>query len=524
MPTDTAMTEAMHAVRDALAPDPATTERMLERVHAMDAIEAGDAPRVAAPRRRRRLVASLATVALVAAGVVAAVAIAPGDSDRVGPTSARAALLDAGAAAGTQPWTPFGTDDYHHVYTLGIVPDWPDAIDVVEPGAAQHANTIMGSQESWTRIDGTGIRAEPFGFTNTDPHRFVTASFNTKTGAFSGFGMPGGPVPHDVDAAHPAVADAVDVTRIAATGSRRETWLRTPVGYRKYADQQGYVRPVPGATPAEAQQVEDWGATAATVARLNAATGDALDDAVADVLDNGGELPSRTGELQDLVPGRFGETEESLLAESRVERATTLLARAPLAPAVRRMLFTQLAQLPGAKIDGPQEDATGRRGVGVTFSRFDTVEVPARTADLAELKAQAIRLQFPRAAVDAFEPDVDALTAPAHTERRWWYVHVVFDRSSGQVLQVARYSRYSSVGSNPHIEWVEQGADRRLGISARSVDGLEGDSTVFVSRDRSTPEEATSTYCRETPVMCSDAGADEPIVTRAEDARIAGRN
>lgn len=378
----------------------------------------------------------------------------------------------------------------------------------------------MGHEEAWSRIDGSGVRVSSGGFGNTDPNRYAHPSFNPKTGRFGGYGMDGTPSPDDFDAKRPPIADVVDVERQGGAGNRRETWLRTPVGYRKYVDQEGFVRPVAGATPTEAQQVKDWGVTAATVARLNAAEGDFLYAAVAAVLDNGGELPSRSGELQDLVPGRFGETEQSLLAESRVERATTLLARAPLAPAVRRMLFTQLAQLPGAKIDGPQKDSTGRRGVGVTFSRYATVDVLGHSADLADIKAQALRVGFPKAYVEAFEPDADALSVPRHTERRWWYVHFVFDRTTGQVLQVATYSRYSSDGANPHISWASTGPDKRLHISSLSVDGLEGGSTVFVSRDRATPEHPTSRFCETTPIMCTEAGANEPIVTAAEDAEI----
>ncbi|MBC7462472.1 MAG: hypothetical protein H7287_14030 [Thermoleophilia bacterium] len=520
MPTDTQMTDAMHALRAELEPDAATLERMREATRAAPTTGA-----FARPRRRRRFIASWAMVALVATGLVAAIAVAPDNDVRVGPASARAALLEAGTAAGTQPWTPFGPDDYHHLYTMSVAPDWPDEIDEVEPQSTQNANLILGNEESWSRVDGSGIRVswERLG-NNTDPRRYVQASFSPKTGRFEGFTTPEPSSPDDLNTKRPPIADMVDVERQRAAGNRRETWLRTPLGYRKYSDQEGYVRPVTGATPDEAQQVKDWGVTAATVARLNAAEGDALDTAVEAVLGTGGDLPSRSGELQDLVPGRFGESEQSLLAESRVERATTLLARAPLAPAVRRMLFTQLAQLPGAKIDGPQKDATGRRGVGATFSRYATVDVLGHSVDLADLKAQALRVGFPRPDVDAFEPDADALTVPRHTERRWWYVHLVFDRATGQVLQVATYSRYSSDGGNPHIDWASTGPDRRLHISNLSVDGLDGSSTVFVSRDRAAPEHPTSPFCETTPVMCTDAGAREPIVTEAEDAKIRGRD
>lgn len=521
MPTDTQMTDMMRALRAELEPGPVTLERMHVAVRERTS---GTAATTSARPRRRRLFASCAMVALVALAVVAAFALAPANDSRVGPTSARAALLDAGMAAGTQPWSPFGPHDYHHLYTMGIAPDWPDEIDVVEPQSARNANLIMGSEEAWSRLDGSGIRVSSGGFANTDLDKYAQPSFSPRTGRFEGFTMPGSPSAEGFNTERPPVADVVDVERQSNEGNRRETWLRTPAGYRKFSDQEGFVRPVKGSTTAEAQQVKDWGVTAATVAQLNAAEGDALETTVAAVLDSGGELPSRSGELQDLVPGRFGETEQSLLAESRVERATTLLARAPLAPAVRRMLFTQLAQLRGAKIDGPQKDAIGRQGVGVTFSKFADVDVPGHSADLADIKAQALRVGFPAALVNVFVADADALTVSRHTEQRWWYVHFVFDRASGQVLQVARYSRYSSDGTNPHIEWASTGPDKRLHISNLSVDGLEGGSTVFVSRDRAAPEHATSTFCRTTPAMCSDAGAKEPIVTEAENAKLLGRD
>jgi hypothetical protein len=494
-------------LRDELRPSPQTRERILLHVRARTAPRA---QRFSSWSRRASFGALAAVGAVALALIVALSPFEHGSGSRAlvpAPSSARAALREAATAAGAADWKPLAAGDYFHVMTTTFT---PTGIPTRPGDPRERIDQLFtlqapSSQESWIGPNGDGFALHVSGG-NGDPKRFPIVS---GSGKFRGYGMQptfGRPYP---EREHVSVADSLklaDLVRVDRTVGAHITdglWYRTPRGFERKGGMSGtpsFGAGTIGGSAGGFNQLRYWNATTAQLNDVNDAARTELDGAVASLLDDAD--PSFNGTLP--AQGMYGVTSAMEREEVRVLRAIDLLGSAPLKPEVRRAIFEWLAARPTAKLIGEATDVQGRRGTQVVLERISKRTVPGGTVTVDQLRrawAKAHGVAIPQGKVKGPR----AMVVKDDHQYRRWYVSIIFDRTSGELLQHIVYARQETTARRPHFERNAMLRDHipwrlRLSVDRQGM----SDAVLYGVRERTaTIAHPLTAACATTPAMCA---------------------
>ncbi len=488
-----------------LAPMPDAVERMRARMHASMALGA-DAP-LAARRRGshgRRLALALAG----AAAIALAVALSPFSQDAtegpsvLAPTTAEAALEQAADAAGSVPWSPLADGEYHHTMTTTFTPDIPTRKnDPRKKIDRMFSFAAPSSDEAWLDADGRGIELRAMGG-NGDPDMYPVVH----SGGFGSqptFGRQY-PVRDSVDVETSLrLADMVGVQawRRGSPSATAANWYRTPRGYGRRTHQTQDGSRFPGGNFGAWLQITNWKATKEQIDRVNGASDEDRAAAIQRLLE---DVPQGHGGFTVPPQGKYGVTMAQVAEEQRTIRAVDLLGSAPLSPDVRRGLFTWLSQRSMAKLAGPAEDQLGRAGTEVVMERINDRIAPPVTVTIDQLRDEYGGPGGQRPAGAVRGPAVIRVKRD-HQYRRW-YMSIIFDEASGELLQHVTYARQETTAQRPRLQrntirgtgpqppWRVAMAVDRQGMS---------DAVLYNIRERTTDIANVQTAaCDTTPRMC----------------------
>lgn len=475
---------------DELHPTPASVERIRRRIPSDAPARRPALSRFGAARVRIGVAVSI-TVALAAA-----VALSPFDRDSSrslvpAPTTARAALERAALAAGDERWTPLEPGQYHHLMTTSFAPRVPTS----EGDPRSKIDRMLGLQgpestETWIDPYGDGFSLIALGG-NGDPKMYPTVtSSNAGAVGFSptvGRQYPKRDTVSTTDSLR--LADMVRAERIDGTRGDMSMWFRTSDGYERKSRQVGQTGN-PEMSFREFNQRRRWGVTYEAVAAVNAATPDELDAAIVELIDTPNEGFGGT-----LAPQRqYGVGSEQVQEEERIQRAVELLGAAPLSPSARRALFDWLAARPMAKLIGDATDEMGRHGTRVTLERVNSRTVPSHTVTQAQMRAEWAKSHGGVQPKRVVGPN--AVVVKEDHQYRRWYVSIIFDPTTGELLQSELYGRQETTAQRPRISYgrVRFSVDRQ-----GMTDGL-----VYGTRERATDfDEPLTVVCKVTPTMCT---------------------
>lgn len=492
-------------LREELTPMPDAVARMRTRLHAS---MTSDDLAPAAPRRRtapgRRAVVALAG----AAAIALAIALSPFDQDVkdgpsvLAPTSAEAALEQAADAAGSAPWAPLADGEYHHTMTTTFTPRIPTRKNDPQKKIDQMFTfAAPGSEEAWLDQGGRGIALRAMGG-NGDPNLYP----GVHSGGFGSQPTFGRNYPEresvDVETSL-RLADmvAVDAWRRGSPRATSALWYRTPRGFERRTHQTQDGSRFPGGDFGAWSQLRLWKATRAQIERVNGAAADDRAAAIERLLD---DVPAGLGGSTLPSQGKYGITEAQMEEEQRVVRAVDLLGSAPLSPEVRRGLFEWLSKRSIAKLAGPTTDQLGRSGTEVVMERINDRVVPPTTVTIDQLRDEYGGPGGQRPAGAVRGPSVIRVKRD-HQYRRW-YLSLVFDETSGELLQHVIYARQETTAQRPRLQrntirgtgpqppWRVALAVDRQGMS---------DAVLYNVRERTTDISNVQTAaCATTPLMC----------------------
>jgi hypothetical protein len=488
---------------DELAPTPDALARMRVRVNE----DMNDRARPAPRRRRPSLRIGIAIAGAVAVALL--VALSPFDADPEhhgipATTTAQAALERAAQSAANEQWAPLAPGEYHHTMSTSFDPTIPKRMRDTDTGRVVAG--LASSTEVFLSPDGHGMQLRVDGG-NGSPDAYLEPSPPDRHGRITGFGSrdPNVHVPQGDTQDQLRYAYFVDVSAWPRSGGRpyRRLWFRTPDGFKTGAPMPGGAIPKPGLSLGQRFQRDIWGAPGDVIDDLNESHGDKLERLLDPVLRS---MPD--GEIAVVGPiaqGDYEETTAWFQSQVEVQNAVKLLGRAPLAPHVRRALFERLAAQDHATIEHSVTDRRGRTGTRVTFEwQFDET-VPAYTVTREQLRQDAKLKQQPwEGAISG----ADAIRVPEHHSIGRWYDAVIFDESTGSVLQHDAYSDWKTTVDLPRIGTTNmspRGGGWKLTI--RHSPGWYGslDGTLFDVRERTTAiTHLQSTACRVTPAMCRE--------------------
>lgn len=484
----------MQRLRDEFAPTPDAVERMRRAID-MSAVR----ERAPQPRRRWgirstriRVGAAVASACLLAA-VVALSPFERGSSHSIvpAPTTARAALEHAAAAAGAAEWHPLAEGEYHHLMSTTFVPRIPVRAGDPQSKIDQMFGTLApGSKETWIASSGDSFSLRAMGG-NGNPKLFPSYQVIGRGGL--GFGPTYGrnyPKRDVVDTERSLrLADMVTVERTKAATASHAYWVRTAAGWKRV---QRTVGPPPAGTGmsfGEMSQRRNWSVTYEDVAAINDASSAAFDAEVRRLLDSPTE--GFGGGMQPM--GMFGVTKAQVQEEERIVRAVELLGAAPLSPTARRALFTWLSKRPLAKLGGAATDESGRRGTRVTFERISKRTVPSHTVTQEEMREEWARLHGgvePKNVVGA-----KAVVVKEDQQFRRWYVSIIFDSTTGELLQTEVYGRQETTAPQPSIQMGRvKFSPHRTGMTDAALYGVRERATGF--------EQPRTLVCKVDPTVC----------------------
>jgi hypothetical protein len=186
-------------------------------------------------------------------------------------------------------------------------------------------------------------------------------------------------------------------------------------------------------------------------------------------------------------------------------RAVDLLGSAPLSPEVRRELFSWLSQRSVAKLAGPANDQLGRAGTEVVMERISDRVQPPFTVTIDQLRRQYAAEWSGRLPVGAVRGPKVIRVKQDHQYRRW-YMSIIFDEASGELLQHVIYARQETTAQRPRLQrntirgtgpqppWRVAMAVDRQGMS---------DAVLYNVRERTTDiTNVQTSACTTTPSMC----------------------
>ncbi|MCW2973599.1 MAG: hypothetical protein JWN72_1872 [Thermoleophilia bacterium] len=459
--------------------------------HMDDALLTTTPANARAPRLRRVLLA--VGMASVAVSAVAA----------FGPNSRLAAPAAAAAAEGpapSAPWTSLGSTEYFHTLLTTFDPKIPARPgDSAKDIAGMYRYPQNESVEQWLDNEGHGRTVRADGSIG-DPDLFPGLIRDKRTGLIQGYGGYVNRAGAQVDnpPRHPIAdqlkyPDTVGVTDRPRAGSPTSTlWMRQASGFVSDGARAYRLPGTPAGRAGAQAQVDAWGASLRDLHALDGLAGTKLRVAVRALVAKRGR-----NDFAYPLPGAYDVTQASLARSLRVVRALKLLGSAPLPLAARQELFAQLAAEPGAKRAEGAADRAGRSGTRLTFDTAYSRDLPARRIT----GSAAWRLAGGTGPVP---PSVRATydLKAYHAERRW-YVDLVFDRASGELLQYAYYSRWRNNGRVPQVT----GPYRHpSGIKFHSGES-QGvtDSALYTVRERTTTIMPTSPVCGVDPTPCARA-------------------
>ncbi|MCW2949978.1 MAG: hypothetical protein JWN41_991 [Thermoleophilia bacterium] len=493
--TDYDLVDAMRIQRALLEPSTEELARMRTAAHSTFAKTASRMqPLPSASRRRMRI--SVVAVAAVALAIAAGVAFGPenGASNHAvrlpAPATAAAAFEQAAVAAGDATWTPLGAGAYFHTLSSTFDPVIPARpADPAKQVAGMYRWSQNGSTEQWLDVNGRGRSIRTDGSIG-DPDLFPGLMRDKKTHLIQGYG--GYVDRHGRQVNNPPRRSTEDQLKYPDTvnvtdrprGTSKDTatmWMRQATGYVTDGAQK-YRRPdLAGKNLTVQAQIETWGASLADLKRLDDLHGAELRAGVRELLDQ-----KDANTLVYPNAGSYDVTTASRASGTRVRRAIKLLGSAPLAPDARQELFRVLAAEPKGKLTPSAKDRLGRTGTRVTFETVYDRDRPARRITAAKAWQLAGGHQKIPA---AFKPYYDL---PAFHEFRRWYVDVIFDRESGELLQYAYYSRWRSNGRVPS----PVGYPRATDIKFHSGESMgETDSGIYGVRERVTDIRPAAPVC-----------------------------
>lgn len=510
--TDNADTTAVEQLREAAAQidlDGATRQRL--RLQLQQDMRA--TPRTPARRRRMPRIAFGAALA-GAAALVLVVALSPLDQSsssggRSASSPAQLALLQAADAAGAQAWRPLSGDTYFHVYTTSYTPHIeldPDAPTIQpSPGAdpisiepwneANGGLSGVGSNESWTRANGSGLSlfidgGDPTGINKPTYYR------DSKTGEIRGIGAKQLPPDTNVDASLAAARSVSVSARPADAPSWQRVWGRMGDSFEKTFDRQ------------DAPSQEQWNTKAqhtleAQVATLNESGVD-LETVIDQLITE--SLSAGAGQESFRVPiGVFGRTAESIKQEDGIFLVLGLLGRAPLSPDARRGLFGWIAEQPGAQVKRDVRDELGRSGTRVTFETTFDKQVDATTIDRDKL----VQMALDAGARDAAKIQTSAVwKVPAHRQYRRWIASFIFNEATGELLEMHGGMVAHATGPSTNLPEVYRYPNklvvRTLSATTTQASGTSG--TLFRARGPVQEIKPMSPICASVPKVC------EPVV------------
>ncbi len=484
---------------------PDAVDRMRSRMHASIAADAL-APLVRRPRFRARH----AAFAFSGAAVIAlAVALSPLGRDSstsntvLAPTSAEAALEQAADAAGAVEWAPLGDNEYHHTMATTFTPKIPPRKNDPQKKIDQmfSMNGPMSS-EAWLDRDGLGFLLDATGG-NGDPNLYPSVQ---KDGY--GWGPTFGrkyPEPETVSVTDSLrLADNVRVTRSLPRNRAEDgLWYRTPRGFERKAHMTQDARYVSGGSFPRYMQQRVWAATMQQIDAVNNASDEQRPAAIARLLDQEAKEFGNAGSFGR--PGQYGVTKRTQKEDSRIVRAIELLGSAPLSPAVRQDLFTWLSNRPIAKLDGTNTDVSGRTGTRVTFERIYDEVVPAHTVTVDDLRDQVEQATGTRPTESVRGPQ--SIRIKRDHQYRRFYVSIVFDTRTGELLEYVLYGRVETTAQKPRLERNTIGRPGTRRPAWRVAMGVDrqgmSDAQLYGIRERTTEFSNVQTAaCEMTPRMC----------------------
>lgn len=496
------------ALLEELAPTPDVVERMRSRMLASIAADAPATTATTGGRRRgprhRRLAIAMAGAAVIAL----AVALSPfGQNSADGPsvlapTTAKAALEQAADAAGSVPWSPLADGEYHHTMTTTFTPEIPTRKNDPQKKIDQMFSfAAPASEEAWLDSDGRGIALRAMGG-NGDPNMYPVV----QAGGFGSQPTFGRRFPERETVDVPSSLRLADMVAVEAwrRGSPRATsalWYRTPTGFERRTHQTQDGSRFPGGNFGAWLQIRSWKTTKAQVDLVNASSENELDAAIQRLLD---DVPAGHGGFTVPPLGRYGVTKAEVAEEERVMRAVDLLGSAPLSPEVRRGLFSWLSQRSIAKLVGPATDELGRAGTEIVMERINDRIVPPVTVTIDQLRDEYGGPGGHRPAGAVRGPT--AIHVKRDHQYRRWYLSLIFDEASGELLQHVTYARQETTAQRPRLQrntirgtgpqppWRVAMAVDRQGMS---------DAVLYNIRERTTSVSGVQTAaCRTTPRMC----------------------
>ncbi|MCW2949497.1 MAG: hypothetical protein JWN41_510 [Thermoleophilia bacterium] len=453
---------------------------------------ARSARQAAARPRRGRAVGMLVAASIVALAIVAAVAIAP---DRLGrashgvaaPRSAAAKeLLAAGASAGDAPWKPLSAGQYAYVHVLGYAPSSSllFAPTSTEPGSGLSPTYpgpwSVNSSELWISPDGRAresyvLNARVHAKGAARPTTLGTREIMANTSTWDGVS----PLPRQ----------RFGVVK----GNRFVVQHDAPANPKSHPRQ-----------TTKLLMFQFWSASFDQINSLPAG-GAELDRAVDQLIRTSAEKNPFVNELQMLYNGI---TRDQVRHEAQVEQATYLLGAAPLPPAARRAVFKWLASATGAHLEGITADHLGRRGTTVSFTANYKMDTAARKMTDQQLIDQLVERGATRDEIGVTPTGQTFDVGPLHADRHW-STSVIFDTSSGELLQSTRiendhYAAAPVVQKGWNVDHTRQAPHfvyTRV-ANGRGGAGAGAYSRVYVDRAVTTDTVPREPMCQKYPTAC----------------------
>jgi hypothetical protein len=443
-----------------------------------------------APWARRLTARRVALVAALAAAVAVAVAVAPGGSDpsdrsAFSPTAAQAALLDAAAAAGNEPWSPLGADDYFHVSSRGYNP----RLDDVEGSSPLNGGVNGG--EAWFSRDGRGRSINVSGGSG-DPARPPSIYRDPKTGKARGFGAsrpaPGATVDFDDAMRLPDLVNVMTWPRDGTPPVQR-AWVRTRSGFELTDELEMSAENMGSSQAPDAIVTGAWGASAEAIDAAN--SDHDPEHAVEQLLAHAPSARHAAGTDGNPTTKTIEVPAGRLQIEARIEHASELLASAPLSPDVRHAMWTWLASQDGATIEHDVVDEIGRTGTQITFEDRRLQSIPTYEVTAANvLHDKAVR------GIDMNK----RYTVRDNSVERIWRVGMLVDVDRGDLLQRYVFETTRMHGKRPHFVTMADGPKILIEDSHGGNATFGGSMTL--ARDYTHTIEPTLEVCRDHPEVC----------------------